>query len=312
MLKLVDLHEDFAVTSQTVDVRKDSKQSSVETLKNLGDCLIFSVLFPHINTWDEKTEYLTKKYGFVTHSTQPLLQVLIEQLKFYLYLERTGWVSLIRKKEDLNRQGTKFLLAMEGVDVLSDPYDAYLLKQLNVYSVGLTWNYDNKFAASCMSKKDYGLTGYGEELVQLCNKLGMLVDLAHASKQTIIDTANASKKPVIVSHTNAKKLRDHVRNLDDDCIEAVVKTGGIIGVTAIPNTLSENANISDIVRHANYIGENFGWKHVALGTDFLGIDTTPKDFEDVSKVAKLRELLGPHAEDVLWKNAYEILQKTVE
>jgi len=99
MLKLVDLHEDFAVTSQTVDVRKDSKQSSVETLKNLGDCLIFSVLFPHINTWDEKTEYLTKKYGFVTHSTQPLLQVLIEQLKFYLYLERTGWVSLIRKKK---------------------------------------------------------------------------------------------------------------------------------------------------------------------------------------------------------------------
>ncbi|MCL4420188.1 MAG: membrane dipeptidase [Candidatus Thermoplasmatota archaeon] len=308
-MRLIDLHEDIAYSSQRVDVVNSSEQSSVELLRSLGDVTVFSVLFPHVNTMNEVSDFLTKQYGTFSTATFPSRDVLIEQIKFYLYLERKHDVRIVRKYSDILSGGITLLLAIEGTDSLTDPMDLYFLKELNVRSIGLTWNYDTKFAASCMSKRDFGLTGNGESVVEICNELGLVVDLAHASRKTVLDTCKISRKPVIVSHANTSKVHNHVRNLDDEELEAVCKTGGTIGLTAINPTLSDSPSIDDIAKNAEYIGSNFGWEHVSIGTDFLGISSTPKGFENVSKVRELSELLGSHADDVLWKNALNVLEK---
>lgn len=310
-MRLIDLHEDLAFTSQRTDVREDSEQSSIKGLSELGNATVFSVLFPHVGTWNEKAEELSRRYGQKQPSTAPLFSILMEQVKLYHYFERSKLGRIVRSGKDLDTEGVKFLIALEGLDALTDPYDVYLLKELGMRSMGLCWNYDNKFAASCMSRKDYGLTGYGEDAVKICNEIGVVVDGAHASKNSIIEAADISKKPILVSHTNAKSVHNHVRNLDDETIEAVAKKNGTIGITAIRATLSDKPSIEDMVKHAEYIGDNFGWDHVSLGTDFLGIPATPEGFENLSKLQDLSGRLGENSEKVFWKNAYRVLKENL-
>lgn len=302
-MNLIDLHEDFAYSSMYSDVIEDTEQSNIKMLKNFDNVIIFSAIFPHINVWNNRSEKLTLLYGNKTKATVPLFDVLKEQVKFYLYLESKGLVNIVRDKVN---SGINFLLSLEGTDVLTDPYDLYLLKELNVLSVGITWNYDTKFGSSCMSKKDYGLTEDGEELIRIANKIGIIIDLAHSSKRTLMDAATVSNKPLIVSHANAMKLKKHPRNLDDEEIEAIVKTDGVIGITAIVETLPESS-IKGIIDNINYIGESYGWRYVALGTDFLGIEKVPKGFENV---VKIKDLNVDHKE-IFWENAMRVIKNNL-
>ncbi|AKA75142.1 peptidase [Saccharolobus solfataricus] len=309
-MKLIDLHEDLAYSNQQgIDVIEGDRQSSIRMLKEF-DSLVFASIFPHVDTLDERSEGLTALYGNPTRSTNFSIELFLDQVKFYYYLERKNLVKIVRSANDLEKEGVKLLLSLEGADVLRDYSDIYLLKELHVLNLGLTWNYDNKFASSCMSKKDYGLTSEGEELVRLANKLGIIIDLAHAGKRTVLDVTSTSKKPVIDSHTNFTRLKQHRRNLDDEEIEAIVKTKGVIGITAIVATLKE-ASISGIVESIKYLGESFGWDYVAIGTDFLGIGEAPKGFENILKVKELTKAIEGHEEEVLWKNAFRVIKENI-
>ncbi|AFZ70078.1 Zn-dependent dipeptidase, microsomal dipeptidase [Caldisphaera lagunensis DSM 15908] len=297
-MRFVDMHEDFGYSvSLGKDLINGNYQSDLTQLKNFDDVMIFSVVFPAMESI----------FGY----SKMYFQSLINQVKIYYRLEKEGMVKIIRNKEDLNKKGIKFLISLEGTDVLNDPYDILLLKELNFKSLGLTWNYDTKFAASCMSKKDYGLTGEGEELVKLANDLGIIIDLAHASKQTVLDVTQITKKPVIVSHTAYRKMKDHPRNVDDEEIEAVIKTGGIIGVMAWYKVLPEKT-FESYLKVINELGETFGWDHIGIGTDFLGIEETINGFESISQINKLKEYLGEKADKVLWENAYRVINENLK
>ncbi|AHC51890.1 peptidase [Sulfolobus acidocaldarius SUSAZ] len=311
-MKIVDLHQDLAYSNQMGRdvIEEEQKQSSIKMLRNF-DSLIFGSIFPHIDTLNDKSYKLSNLYGRPTRGTSFSFSLFLDQVKFYYYLDRRGYITLVRRKEDLEKPGIKVLLSLEGADVLRDYEDIYLLKEMHVYNLGLTWNYDNKFASACMSNKDYGLTDEGEELVKIANSLGIIIDLAHAGKRTLLDVASISKRPIIVSHGNARKLKEHKRNLDDEEIEAIVKTNGVIGVTAIVETLKE-PTISGLVENIRYIGESFGWEYVAIGTDFLGIQKVPEGFENVLKLKELSEMLDGHSEEVLWKNAMRVILKHFE
>jgi len=79
-------------------------------------------------------------------------------------------------------------------------------------------------------------------------------------------------------------------------------------VTAITNTLKDK-NIKSIAENINYIGNSFGWRCVALGTDFLGIDEVPEGFENIEKVEELIKYIDGNPEDVIWRNAEELIRK---
>ncbi|MFP3227946.1 MAG: membrane dipeptidase [Caldisphaera sp.] len=296
-MRLIDMHEDFGYsTSMGKDLINGNYQSDLSQLKSIGDVTIFSVVFPA----EENLSGYSNMY----------FQSLINQVKIYHILDNKKMVNLVRKKEDLDKQGIKFLISLEGTDVLTDPSDIYLLKELNFKAIGLTWNYDTKFASSCMSKKDYGLTGEGEELVRLANELGIIIDLAHASKQTVLDVSQISKKPIIISHTSYKKLKDHPRNVDDEEIEAVIKNKGVIGIMAWHKVLPE-PTIDGYLKVINELGDSYGWDYIGIGTDFLGMEETIKGFGKISEINKIKEALGDNAERVLWKNAYRVIRENL-
>lgn len=308
--RFIDLHEDFGITSGKEDVFNGTTQSSLDALSKFDETVIYSVVFPLTRRWAVQSH--EKGYKFDPSEYFPDHNSLFRQVRFYQSLEREGLVKLVRNKSDLRAPGTKFLMAMEGTDTISGEEDVRFLKENGLRSIGLTWNTETRFAASCASRKDYGLTGSGEDLVKLCNELHIGIDLGHASDQTIIDTANMSKYPVVVSHTNPKSYFKVFRNMSDEAIEAVVKNKGIIGLTSIISTLGDSPDINNLVESIKYVGESYGWEFPALGSDFLGISSTLKGFDSVSDIHVLGEKLGEHAEDVLWNNSLRAISAILE
>ncbi len=308
--RFIDLHEDFGITSAQHDVFSGTSESSLKALSDFDDVIIFSVVFPLTKRWAMDSN--EKGYRSDSSDYYPDHNSLMRQVKFYQWLERNGYVTLVRKKSDLGTKGIKFLMAIEGTDTISGEDDVRFLRENGLRSIGLVWNHETKFAASCTSRKDYGLTGSGEDLVKLCNELKLVIDLGHASDQTIIDAASKSKQPVVVSHTNPKAYHKIFRNISDEAIEAVVRNRGIIGLTSIPSTLGENSSIDNLVETIRYIGESYGWDYPAIGTDFLGIPSTLKGLHSIRDLNALGNRLGEKADDVFWNNSSRVLNAILE
>lgn len=175
-----------------------------------------------------------------------------------------------------------------------------------------------------------GLSPLGKDIVRRMNELGMMIDLSHASKKTFYDVMETSSKPVLVSHSNAAALTPHFRNLDDQQLAALKENGGVIGLNfysgfldttyngrveelfrkefdRAPNADEDvgvqykalnkenkhlaNTPMSVLLDHINYLVSKVGVDHVALGSDFDGVDSTPQGLEDVSKFPNLTKAL---------------------
>ncbi len=192
------------------------------------------------------------------------------------------------------------LLSTEGGDCLEG--DANVLRlwhKLGVRMFGVTWSNDNELASCCMAKEDKGLTDFGRECVALCNELRMMLDLSHASDRTFFETVELSKQPILCSHSCARALApDQMRNLTDEMLTVLGKTGGYVGVNLCHDFLvgggygqEHLASMEDVIRHIEHLCEYAGMSHVGIGSDFDGIERTPKGLEDVSKLCDLYEAL---------------------
>ncbi len=161
--------------------------------------------------------------------------------------------------------------------------------KLGVRAVGLTWNHDNGVAEGALSNSGAGLTDFGREVVREMNRLGMIVDVSHASKKAFWDVLETSTEPIMASHSNCEAICAHPRNLDDEQIRAIIKSGGMIGINLYPVFLSdsETANCDDIIRHIDHILSLGGEKVLGMGTDFDGISSTPTDINNVGELYKL-------------------------
>jgi membrane dipeptidase len=110
-------------------------------------------------------------------------------------------------------------------------------------------------------------------VIETANRLGIVIDLAHASPATFRDTAAVCDAPFIVSHSNADSVCAHPRNLSDAQIEAVARSGGVVGINFFPRLLSASGPPvwEDIQRHVHYVADLVGSDHVALGPDFIDV-----------------------------------------
>lgn len=307
---VIDLHEDVSTyfltfgSGQTLaDFSKDivGRDADIPKYVRGNVRIVFASAFPGTHTFDVRLrEAGDGRWLPKAIMRYPQIQ-LFEHFKVYHALAEAYQIELIESVEDVEnilqsvdyRLG--FILHVEGADSIDDSYDLVLLKKLGLRSLGLTWNYNNKWASSSTSQKDYGLTPDGEELVKTANRLGIMLDVAHASKRTALEVLEASRKPVLISHANVKAVHDHRRNVDNEVLEALYKNGGVIGLTFVPSFISSNGRptIEDLAKHFIYVHERFGPDILAIGTDFHGLlgQPGPEGLESVDKLQDLLNLL---------------------
>jgi membrane dipeptidase len=157
---------------------------------------------------------------------------------------------------------------LEGMDALNgDPGMVDVYYRLGVRQMLFAYNRNNAFGGGCHDH-DRGLTPLGREVIREMNRVGMLVDGSHCGHRTTMEAMETSSAPVIFSHSNARRLCDHERNIRDDQIRACAQTGGVIAVTGVGRFLGPKGPIVEhLVEHVDYMVQMVGPRHVGLGMD---------------------------------------------
>ncbi len=206
-------------------------------------------------------------------------------------------VFLVQEKRDLRRipdpDRLGILLSVEGGEILGD--DLFILDiifKLGVRVIGLTWNQRNALAAGVgEADAQLRLSDLGQEVVKRMNRLGMIVDVSHLNEAGFWHVLEVSKDPIAATHSCAKALCGHPRNLTDQQLRALGRHKGVVGVNFYPRFLKDTgvATRDDVVRHIYHIAEVAGVETVGLGSDFDGIEETPEGLGHVGDYHYLRE-----------------------
>lgn len=210
------------------------------------------------------------------------------------------------------------VLTIEGGEALEGSISSLrILYELGVRAMTLTWNYRNQIADGVLDgASGGGLTPFGREVIIEMNRIGMLVDVSHISEPGFWDIMNLSNKPIIASHSNAKRLCGHVRNLTDDQLLALKKNGGVTGINLYPVFLNNSgkATLKDALSHIEYILALTGEDTLGFGSDFDGIDSTPEGLEGVQCYSELiNEMLRlNYSESLIKKIAGENFMRVIK
>lgn len=194
----------------------------------------------------------------------------------WIAAEPDGYL-LIRSTDDVRRAQREGRLGIElnfqGIGPLEGSVE--MLRHfhgLGVRHVGLAWNDANAAASSATRGEDKGLTPFGKALIRGMERIGIIVDGAHASYRTVMDVAAACTKPFIVSHANVAALPAAAtyKNLRDDQIRACAATGGVIGISGLGTYLDDlGATPAAMFRQIDHVAQLVGAAHVGLGLDYV-------------------------------------------
>lgn len=218
-----------------------------------------------------------------------------------------GQVRVVHTADELDAclaDGTlAIVMHFEGAEAIGADLDAlHVFYAAGLRSLGPVWSRPNVFGAGVPfrypSTPDIGggLSDAGKALVQECNTLGVLVDLAHLNEKGFWDVARISSAPLVATHTAAAAITPTARNLTDRQLDAIGESGGVVGLTFFVTDLREDGRwerdmpLSQMVKHIDYIASRIGIEHVALGSDFDGASISA-ELGDVTGLPKLIDAL---------------------
>lgn len=310
---IIDLHSDTFLrmynANEDVDVFKSSKHSiDIDKLKR-GN--VFAQCFAIFNKKPE-TGYKTKEmYDKIEYMFSGLNQFSDD---IYLY---KGYDDLVNNKPD---DQICAIPTIEDIGpILGDIEHIYKLHEMGFKIMSLTWNFENTLAYPNSNDPDImnkGLKDFGAQAVELMNELGIIIDVSHLSDGGFYDVAKISKKPFAATHSNARSITNHTRNLTDDMIKVLSDAGGVTGINFCPPFLLESSNesrIEDMIRHIKHIRNAGGIECIAIGSDFDGI-SGELEINDASRFYLLTDALqdngftGSEIEKITYKNALRLLK----
>lgn len=259
--------------------------------------------------------------------TKPPLKTALNMLDFfYNELEKySDFIEIAKNYEDINKNLSKnkisaLLTIEEGAALEGSLYNLRNFYRLGVRLITLAWNIPNEIGfPNC--KKEFmnkGLTPFGLEVMEEMNKLKMIIDVSHLSDGGFYDVVKHSKSPFVASHSNARAITDHPRNLTDEMIKILSNKGGVMGINFEKTFLgqSEEGKISEMIAHIRHIRNVGGIDVLCIGSDFDGIET-PSEIKSSNEIEKLISALkkdGFHEneiEKILYKNALRVIKETL-
>lgn len=205
-------------------------------------------------------------------------------------------VTNLLELEEVNNKGKigAFLSIEEGevlegkIERVKEIYD------MGIRFITLTWNFKNSigYPNAGFKYKDYGLTEKGKEIVEEMERVGIIPDCSHLSDGGFYDLVDICKKPFIATHSNARAITDHSRNLTDEMIVKLANKGGVMGLNFCATFLGNEKvpSINSMISHVKHIKNVGGIDVLALGTDFDGIGNEV-EVENIGEIGKLRDAL---------------------
>ena len=252
-MKLADLHADIAF--DLLEHKEDKKRFETEHLPKLKTG---EVAYCSIANYFDGSQTLEQMKEMMDHALEMI---------------ENSDVELLKTAEDF-RTKTGVFMTVEGMCGVKDNPEQWVqfMKDHHVLIASLCWNEANALAKGAKGAADYGLTDLGREVIAMMEEKNILLDVSHASDDAFYDMMKVATKPVFATHSNARALCNAPRNLKDDQIDMIGKTGGLIGMNGFVNFIStekEKQDAEHLAQHARYIADRIGVEHVALGFDFM-------------------------------------------
>lgn len=228
----------------------------------------------------------------------PLMQAIMLRDKFMTETKNSS-LRIIDSRDALedirSNGGYGAILSLENGSALCGNIEmADILYRLGFRLITLTWNGSNELGFGAVDSLGDGLTPFGKEVIKRMNALGMAIDVSHLSEKGFCDVAECSEMPFVASHSNAKAICNHPRNLTDEQIKEIISRNGVIGINLYDSFLSDDgeADIGHVIRHIEHIMSLGGANSIGIGTDFDGISKSAKGLENVSCLNRLANELS--------------------
>ncbi len=279
---IVDAHEDIAFHLSYFNRDfNDTEARCMITLPWLQEAevrLVFNTIFVHPKHRPRKTVQKAKQ------------QVEIYERLYEKYKDAVMKISSLGDLEELEKNDKiGFLTLMEGADPLVQDIDELkFYHDMGLRVLGLSWNNSNRFASGMETKK--GLTEDGVRLIEKMNELGITLDLSHLNEKSFWRAVDSTRLIPVATHSNARSLTDHPRNLRDEQLKAISERDGVVGIVfynSFLKTKNSPPTLEDIFKHTDYIIDLCGEDHVGIGTDFDGgrICEFPREINNISKLS---------------------------
>lgn len=289
-MRLIDMHCDtlwLMSREKDIKLKKNDGYVDIEKMKAAGSLAQFFACFIHIDAIEGDDRW-NKGY-------QLALDMIARGKREFADCSED--IALACNCDELMQnyesgRMSAFLTIEEGGILSGDITRLNRLYEEGVRLITLTWNHENCIGfpnSRDVTIMQEGLKPFGIEVVERMNELGMLIDVSHLSDGGFWDVLKHSKKPIVASHSNARTLCPHPRNLSDDMIKALANKGGIAGVNFYPYFLNKNGKVTaeDIASHIEYIYRKGGEDVVTIGTDFDGFDEGKLGLTHIGEMGKV-------------------------
>ncbi len=316
-MKIIDFHCDTMLkimeSNEKAGLKENDFQVDIGKLQRGQALAQFFALFFELDVMREK-----KKSPY--EHTLEMLGSFEEELK-----KNTEDIALAKGFEDLakNEKANKIsaFLTIEEGEALEGSLDKLsFFHKKGVRLITLTWNHENQigFPNIRYKSRERGLKLFGKEVVEAMNHLGMLIDVSHLSDGGFWDVAELSKQPFIASHSNARSVKPHPRNLSDEMLKALGNGGGVAGLNFANYFLSEDpiSKIKPMLKHMRHIINVGGIEALVLGTDFDGI-SSELEIENIGEIQSLVTAMeksgfsSKEIEHITHKNGLRIIREVL-